>query len=898
MENTLLKSGDLNPADATPMMRQYLSIKQAHSEYLLFYRMGDFYEMFFDDAVIAAKVLDIALTKRGQHKGDDIPMCGVPFHSSENYLQKLIRSGYKVAICEQMEDPVEAKKRGAKSVVKREVIRIITPGTVTEDSLLESNSANYLCSIAKINNEISLAWADISTGIFEITTIVNEAALISELSRILPKEILLADSWLDDKNFVRQAENFKKLFTTQVNSFFEAGKAERKLKDFYAISSLESFDFNSKSEISACGALVSYLEITQKESKPRLKFPKRHHNSKHLQIDHSTRRNLELFRTTSGEYHGSLLSVIDRTVGSAGARLLRQQLSAPLLDIDATNARLDSIEYFINNPEIRSSVRGYLSIIPDIERALSRLTLGRGGPRDLQIIRNGLFGIINILEIFEKNRKSVTPKSIASLVSQLDPCEYLMSELNQALNDELPLLARAGGFIKEGYDPKLDDLRNVQNNASEIISELREKYRNQTGISKLKIGDNNLIGLFIEVSTQHINRVPDEFVHRQTLANAIRYSTPELKDLENKILSAQHSALLIELEIFDKLLAKVVKEYDSIMLSAFSLSSLDVASSFAELAIEKKYCRPVLTKTTDLFINNGRHPVVESYLKNEFISNSCALNNKQRISLITGPNMAGKSTFLRQNALIIIMAQIGMYVPAENATIGIVDKIYSRVGAADDLARGQSTFMVEMVETATILNNATDKSFVILDEIGRGTATYDGLSIAWAVIEYLHNFNKCRSLFATHYHELTTLKESLANLVCFTMKVKEWNNTIIFMHEVIPGNADRSYGIHVGKLAGLPNEVTKRAQQILELIGSRDGKTNLSNLTQDLPLFALSDKNAFNEKPADKYGHELESERSKESKILKTLLEINLDNTTPKQAIDILYKLKEDINAN
>jgi DNA mismatch repair protein MutS len=857
------------------MMKQFISIKKTHLDYLLFYHMGDFYELFFDDAVKAARALDIALTKRGTHAGEDIPMCGVPHHSSEQYLQKLIKKGFKVAVCEQMENPAEAKKRGAKSVVRREVTRIITPGTLTEDSLLEASNSNYLAALSKVQGEIAIAWADISTGSFEVTHVSDENAVASELSRLSPKELLLADSWFDNRAFIGKIEDWRSILTPHVNSIFDSSRAERQLKEFFKLDTIAAFDLKSRAEVSACGALLEYVELTQKENLPRLKYPHHFSTSQHMQLDGATRKNLELGATLNGDFQGSLLSVIDRTVSNSGARLLRKQLAAPLLDKCAINNRLDMVEYFIKNQETRHQIKRELSRIPDIERALSRIYIGRAGPRDLLVIRAGLYGASNILGIFESADKKQLPDSLASIITQIDPKDSLIDLLSEALRDETPILARDGGFVRDGYNPSLDEFRNAQSRSKELKEELCDVYKNLTGVDRLKIGDNNLIGLYIEVSTQHIDKMPDEFVHRQTLANAVRYSTPELKELENKIINAEHSALLLELEIFDKLIAEVIGQSEALSLIAQALSSLDVASSLAEIAEERDYCRPNLENSTELEIKNARHPVVERFLHDDFIQNDCELHDGQKLLLLTGPNMAGKSTYLRQNAIIIIMAQMGAFVPAEIANIGIVDRVFSRVGAADDLARGQSTFMVEMVETATILNNATKSSFVILDEIGRGTATYDGLSIAWAVVEYLHNISKCRSLFATHYHELTSLPDKLDDMSCFTVQVKEWEDKIIFLHKVIAGTADRSYGIHVGKLAGLPKEVTDRADEVLKLIQNKDGKDTSQKLAEELPLFASSP-----------------TAPTKPSAVEEMLGEINPDSLTPREALDALYKLK------
>jgi len=867
-------------AAATPMMRQYISIKDAHRDYLLFYRMGDFYELFFDDAIKAASALDIALTRRGKHEGQDIPMCGVPVHSHESYLHRLIEKGFKVAVCEQMEDPAEAKKRGYKSVVRREVTRIVTPGTVTEDSLLDSRSSNYLLVVNQVRDEIGLAWADISTGAF-YSSVISANSLASELSRINPSEIILPDNMLENKELIASLQDWKQFFTPHVASFFDAIKGERKIKDFFEVSSLESFGNFSRVELGSCGALIEYLELTQKGKKPRLSVPRKLGLNNQMIIDSATRKNLEIVRNSSGEYKGSLLSIIDKTVTGPGARLLFNYIGSPLLEPEAINNRLDMVEFFIVNPGIRQKLRENLKRTPDMERVLSRLYLKRGGPADISSIRDGLKQVLLISNLLELCDVENMPMGIKTYLKQLDNHDLLLIELENSLEENVGYQLHNGGFIKEGYNLKLDDYRNARANSEKIKQELRDKYSKEAGVDKLKIKDNNVLGYFIEVTAVNADKIPDHFIHRQTLAGVVRYTTAELRELENKIINASSYALELELQIFQQIAELIISDMESIVLSAQSLAGLDVMAGFAEIASEKKYCRPVLDRSEDFIIKSGRHPVVEVFTEGRFISNDCNLS-KDKIWLLTGPNMAGKSTFLRQNAIITILAQTGSFVPADEVRIGVIDRVFSRVGAADDLAHGRSTFMVEMVETSTILNNATDRSLVILDEIGRGTATFDGLSIAWAVIEHIHGKNKCRCLFATHYHELNNLAEKLENLSCHTVKVREWEGKVIFMHEVIAGAADRSYGIYVAKIAGLPEEVIKRAEEILKIIQEGESSVAITSLARELPLFST---------------RIISAEEKSQDEIIKILNETKPDELTARSALDLVYSLIEKLQS-
>lgn len=864
------------------MMEQYLAIKDQYRDCILFYRMGDFYEMFFDDAVQGAKILDIALTKRGKNEGNDIPMCGVPFHACEAYLHKLVDYGCKVAICEQMESPEQAKKRGYKAVVKREVVRIITPGTLIEDALLDAKSANFLCSLTQIKNKLALAWIDISTGKFYCCNIVKET-LASELTRLLPKELLLADKLFIDPEISEILRPYKAILSPQVQSMFDVNKTVDKLKMFYDIATIESFGKLSEPEISACGSLLEYIELTQKGILPRLEFPKQFTSSNYMQIDSSTRRNLEIAHTLAGDKKGSLLSIIDKTVTVAGARLQFSNITTPYAHATPINNKLDGVQFFFENIQISQEIRRYLKEIPDIERALSRICMGKGSPKDLVAIKNGLINARIIDEIIEFSNIQNKPNIITNLMANFGQHDDLISKLDCALKDEVGVLARDGGYVKNGYHDGLDEFRNLRDNGKRKIEELRDEYRQITGVNTLKISHNGVLGFFVEVTPANSSKITDEdFIHRQTLASAIRYTTGELRQLESDIINAKEDALKLEVMIFDELVKNIIARSSQIANVADIISNIDVLCANAVLANENNYTRPVIDDSHEFAIENGRHPVVEQFIKLEskadFISNDANLSQNQRLWLLTGPNMSGKSTFLRQNAIIALMAQSGFFVPANVAHIGAVDKLFSRVGASDDLAKGQSTFMIEMLETATILNQATSKSLVILDEIGRGTSTHDGLSIAWAVLEHIHDKIKCRSLFATHYHELTSLKASLESLYCGTVKVKEHDSEVIFMHEVIKGAADRSYGVHVAKLAGIPKNVLNRANEILHNLETEDIVSKKAKISQDMPLF-------FSKKP--------DNVQTKQSRVEIKVKNTDIDNLSPKDALSLLYELKD-----
>lgn len=872
----------------TPMLAQYIEIKKVHSNYLLFYRMGDFYELFFEDAVVASNALDITLTKRGKKDNKDIPMCGVPVHAADVYLARLIRKGFKVAVCEQVEKPEEARKRGSKSVVKREVVRIVTPGTVTEDSLLEATQNNFLASLSFIQDVVGLAWVDISTGSFQ-TQKCRVEQLGTALSRIQPAEILISDLiWQklkEEKHTQSLLTDWKELLTPLAHTFFDSVNGERRLKKIYEVTSLGGFGTFSRAEISAAGGLVEYIELTQQGKIPKLSSPQQWSASEVLEIDGATRNNLEIIKTIGGSKKGSLLATIDRTLTSAGSRLLLNWISAPPTNPLIINKRLDSITCFYENEGLLGSLRDIIRTVPDVERALSRLSADRAGPRDLIAIRNALSktNIIKTELLTENVGLSRIKDEFKRHIQDLDGYYPLVELLERALADDPPILIRDGGYIARGFNAELDRLRNLKDESRALVAGLQQRYAEEMDINSIKIKHNNILGFFIEVTSLHSEKLMSHptFIHRQTMANSARFTTVELSELEREINQSAQKSLGIEEECFNKLRNEVLIHHERILASAFAVAEIDVFLSLAKLAIEHGYIRPIITTGNEFEIIEGRHPVVEAFCKDgeHFIPNSCELKLENRLWLLTGPNMAGKSTFLRQNALIILMAQLGSYVPASYAKIGIIDRLFSRVGAADDLARGLSTFMVEMVETASILNQATEKSFVILDEIGRGTATFDGLSIAWATVEHLHHVVRCRTLFATHYHELTNLSSTLDSMKCYSMKIKEWNDDIIFLHEVVEGVAHRSYGTHVAKLAGLPDTVVQRAKVVLKELEEGENSLAIKSLAEDLPLFSNI---ASESTSVTKNGGKLE----------EYLSEIIPDNLSPRAALEIVYELK------
>jgi DNA mismatch repair protein MutS len=872
------------------MMAQYLDIKAQYPDALLFYRMGDFYEMFFEDAVNAAEALDIALTKRGKHDGNDIPMCGVPVHSAEGYLLTLIRKGFRVAVGEQLESPAEAKKRGSKSVVKRDVVRLVTPGTITEDSLLEARRHNFLTAYCELRNEAAIAWADISTGAFHVMPIAR-VRVSPELARLAPSELLVPDGpCLDQLRPI--ADDHQIPLTPLAKSSFDSTAAEKRVCELFKVSTLEAFGTFSRAEISAMGAVIDYLEITQKGKLPLLQPPVQEAEDRVVQIDAATRRNLELTRSLGGGRAGSLLSVVDRTVTPAGARLLEQRLSSPSRNLDVIQTRLAALDFAVEQTQLSSDLRAALRKTPDLDRALSRLALERGGPRDLAAVRNTLIQAEAISDLCSGQNM---PPLLHEALTALTGFDALLPLLDAALIAEPPLLARDGGFIAEGYDSELDEARTLRDEGRSVIAALQKKYSDHTGITSLKIKHNNVLGYFIETTATHAEKMlsaplSETYIHRQTTANQVRFTTVELSEIETRILNAGNLALEIEKRLYTRLSDAILAEAGALNGAARGLAELDLVTALADLARGENWQRPTVDNSRAFDITGGRHPVVEQALRqqggNAFVANDCGLtanDGAAAVWLLTGPNMAGKSTFLRQNALIALLAQMGSYVPADKAHIGLISQLFSRVGASDDLARGRSTFMVEMVETAAILNQADDRALVILDEIGRGTATYDGLSIAWATLEHLHEVNRARALFATHYHELTQLAGKLAGVENATVSVKEWEGEVIFLHEVKKGAADRSYGVQVAQLAGLPASVVARARDVLDMLeeGSRSGGGKIQ--IDDLPLFAAAP--APQPRPA-----------AGPSPVEELLSEIHPDDLSPREALEALYRLKEAID--
>ena len=883
----------------TPMMEQYIEIKAANPDCLLFYRMGDFYELFFEDAEIASRALGIVLTKRGKHLGRDIPMCGVPIERADEYLHRLIALDHRVAVCEQLEDPAEARKRGGKSVVRRDVVRLVTPGTLTEDTLLDAKRNNYLLALARARassgegqGRFALAWIDISTGEFRIAE-CEATALAAEVARVEPSEVIVSDALYSDPELAPYWRGLPHVAPLP-RDVFDGASAERRLAGYFGIATTEAFGALSRLELTAAAACVTYVERTQIGKHPPLSPPVREAAGETLAIDSASRANLELLRTLAGERRGSLFAAIDRSVTAAGSRLLAQRLAAPLTEPGAIARRLDAVEAFTADHILRSETRQRLKAAPDLARALTRLVVGRGGPRDLAAIRDGLSAAADLSELLASGKDA--PTEIADAAEALRrPPSAIAAKLAAALADELPLYKRDGGFVRAGCDRALDEARALRDESRRVVAELQGRYAEETGIRSLKIRHNNVLGYFVDVTAQHGDKLMaaplnGRFIHRQTTAGQVRFTTTELGELEAKIASAADRALAIELEIFDRLTAAIAAAAADIKAAADALAILDVASGLAALAIDRDYVRPEIDRSLAFIIEGGRHPVVEQALlaAEPFIANDCDLSppaaeNAGRIWVLTGPNMAGKSTFLRQNALIVVLAQMGSFVPARRARIGAVDKLFSRVGAADDLARGRSTFMVEMVETAAILNQASERSLVILDEIGRGTATFDGLSIAWATIEHLHAVNRCRTLFATHFHELTALAGKLPRLHNATMRVKEWQGDVVFLHEVMPGAADRSYGIQVAKLAGLPPSVIERAKIVLAELEADERGMPLRGF-DDLPLFqATHFTTPAKETPLEALVAALEA--------------IHPDEMSPRQAMDALYALKAKLTS-
>ncbi|MEM1289066.1 MAG: DNA mismatch repair protein MutS [Pseudomonadota bacterium] len=899
--NTDLAS-DTKRAVATPAMAQFLEVKAANPDCLIFFRMGDFYELFFKDAEVASAVLGIALTKRGKHKEQDIPMAGVPVHAAQDYLNKLIQAGHKVAVCEQMEDPAEAKKRGSKAVVRREVRRLVTPGTLTEDALLPTAGANWLLAVIPDGNgsALALAWVDLSTGAFEVETIPADR-LDAELARLSPAETIFPDS-LTEENPARRSITSRGGAVSQLPAaLFHGGTAEKKVAAAFGVGTPAAFGDFTRLQLRAAAGIIGYIERTQKQSFGALSPPIKRTSGAFLAMDEATRESLDIIKTSSATGQ-SLLKAINRCVSNAGTRKLAEFLSAPSTELSVMTQRHAAVSWFMENGDMREALRNDLSSAPDLARLISRVSLNRAGPRDLASIGaclSAALSMVSTLSVTNVARVDACFKTLAG-----SP-KGLQERLTRELTENLPLFARDGGFIASGVNADLDHARQLRDDARKVIIGLQKSYSEKTGARSLKIKHNGVLGYFIEVPAAQADQIqaePELYFHRQTMASAMRYSTKELAELEAQISNAATRALAIEQALFDSLCEEVDHHLKTLTNIASALAEIDVLCGLAETASHENWVRPKMTEDSCFEVTGGRHPVVEKALRSEgeatFVANDCALGSpgdrEGRVHLVTGPNMGGKSTFLRQNALLVVLAQAGSFVPAQGARMGIVDALFSRVGAADDLAKGRSTFMVEMVETAAILNRAGPKSLVILDEIGRGTATYDGLSIAWAAVEHLHEACRSRALFATHYHELTVLAEKLDRVDNRTLKVREWDGEVIFMHEVAPGAADRSYGIQVAKLAGLPSQVIERARSVLAHLESRgDGSVQNDDLFEGLPLFAAKQPPTDRTAPSE----ELIEAKAKEQ-LGKLLSGHDPDAMSPRQALEVLYHLRNYANSD
>lgn len=868
--------------NATPMMQQYFDIKFAHMDSLLLFRMGDFYELFLEDAITASKILGIALAKRGKNGEEDIAMCGVPYHAIESYLHKLVEEGYKVAICEQLESPAEAKKRGYKAIVKRDVVRIITQGTITEESILNSANPHYLISVIIKSDRCAISYLDISTSEFGVleTDLSNLASQIFSLS---PKEILISDNIQSNNNLHEVFAPYRSKLVYQVDSYFAYNKCKKSIEDFYNILTTDSIGEMSDINICATGAVLEYVRLTQKNNLPELPFPQIIDTNDLLVIDSSTRRNLEITASLNGGYKNSLLAAINHTITKQGSRLLYQYLSAPLSNIEKIEERHNITEFFYANPDITDNIRQLLKSTSDLDRIVARVGMGRATARDLLSIKYSLITASDIKEVFLKNCRKSHPYYIEEIIAALSYDEEIFFLIDKSIKEDAPNDMKDGGLIKTSYHSKLLELYEMINDSSNIIEKLKQEYQKETSIDNLRICHNNILGLFIEITPKYAGKITDpKFIHRQSIATAIRFTTHKLQEIESQLVNSKNLAISLEYELFSNICSKIIEKSSILHLLAFNISKIDLFTSLAFLANEHNYVKPQMTSGSEFIIKGGRHPVVElnmSY-QNIFIPNDCDLSRQNRLWLITGPNMAGKSTFLRQNALIVILAQIGAFVPASSAIIGVVDKIFSRIGAADDLSRGQSTFMVEMIETSAILSGSTPKSLIILDEVGRGTSTYDGLSIAWGCLEHIHNKLQCRSLFATHYHELTVLNDSLEALCNYTIKVSEIDGKILFLHQIIKGAADKSYGIHVAEIAGIPKTVILRAKEILKGLENDERKKD-KQLDHSYSLFD--------------YNKEKENYNSHSEPVISIIEAIEPDNLSPKEALKKLYEIKDTI---
>ena len=857
----------------TPMMTQYLALKGEAGDCLLFYRMGDFFELFFDDAKLAAQVLDIALTSRGEHLGQPIPMCGVPVHAAEGYLARLIKAGCRVAIAEQVESPAEAKQRGgSKALVARDIVRFVTAGTLTEEALLEPRRANVLAAVCEMRGLIGIAACDISTGRMELEECAPDR-LGAALARLGASEVVVPEGW----------ETEQEDAIARPSRDFASENGEARLRAVHGVATLDGFGSFSRAMLAAAGGLIAYLDHAGRGSLPLLLPPVMRSGEAHLAMDEATRASLEILASSQGGRKGSLIDAIDRCVTGAGARQLAEDLSAPLTDMAAINQRLELVQWLLGETLLREDLRAVLRALPDIGRALGRVVAGRGSPRDLGQLRDGLSEARRVMEHLQT--RTDRPALLEQLLPSLSGHGALTDLYSRALVPAPPTERSQGGYIAEGYDHALDALRQTSGSARRAIAALEAKYRDETGVAALKIRHNGVLGYFIEVPAKHADRLmaaDSGFTHRQTMAGAVRFNAVALHEEASRIAEAGGHALAAEEAHFEELVGEAMKARFAIAATAAVLARIDVAAGQAERAAEGGWCLPHIAEEPVLEIEGGRHPVVEAALSakgDRFIANDCSLRPDDRLWLIGGPNMGGKSTFLRQNALIVLLAQAGGFVPATSATVGLVDRLFSRVGASDNLARGRSTFMVEMVETAAILSQATERSFVILDEVGRGTSTYDGLALAWAVAEAVHGTNCCRCLFATHYHELARLSDSCEALSLHHVRAREWKGDLVLLHEVAEGPADRSYGLAVARLAGVSAPVLARAKSVLDRLEKGRAETGgLAAGLGDLPLFAAA---------LDAVEEKLDSLRDR-------LIDLDIDALSPREALDLLYELKRE----
>ncbi len=872
----------------TPLLRQYLDIKNKHKDCLIFFRLGDFYELFFEDAELSSKILGITLTKRGQVEGKDIPMCGVPYHQGDSYLIKLLKAGKKVAICEQTETPEESKKRGHNSIIERKVVRIATPGTLTEENELGDNDNNYLMSFIAFAENYGAAWVDISTGEVSCKVCKDFKGLLEIYINISPSEVLIPDKFFEKKFLTRLPTSIPAtFFKPKINNIDELIVS---IENFYD----EDKNFIQKElssgEVYSLGIILDYISYTQNGKLPFLKTPLQIKETTLLEIDNASKRNLEITKTLNGEREGSLLSSVDYTFTPAGKRKLSNDLENPLYDFEEINQRLNLVEFFFQNYNfINLELQEKLKKIPDIARSSNRLSVRRGSPRDLSSIMLGLEQFNNLVnEIIDKSKENQFINAFKELVKETYKNKLLIKTidlLKKALKENIPIQIKDGNFIKDGFDKELDNIRKIRDNSKSLILEIEKKEKSFTGISGLKIKYNNFLGYFIDLSAVNHKLLKNEsqkYIHRQTLKNSFRYTTSELIEVSEKILNANFVFAKKENEIYDNLINKIETIAELILKVSDAIARIDVAQSWANYSKKYNAVRPSILKNKDFTVMDGRHPSVEKSHTEKFISNSCVLKEAENKSfkLITGPNMSGKSTYLRQNAIILIMAQAGGFCPAKEVTFGICDKLFCRVGSGDELAKGNSTFMVEMLETANILNSATSKSLVILDEIGRGTSTFDGISIAWATSEYLLEKIKCKVLFATHYNELANLAKKFKGLDLNTFRVKEWKGELIFLYEIIDGLAESSYGIQVGKMAGLPLEVTNLAFDILTKLEQND--YDFLDASEQLKLSFKKNKKDFC--------------NDKTKRILNEIRNININEISPLEALQTLSEIQKKLD--